>query len=109
VQLERQARLPLSVGHLEEVDLRHCARDVEQRVDAAKCGKRLIDHSLGRGRFGEVEVENRRFGACGLHRFRGLVEMGAVPRREDESGEVAREAYGRRPADTLARTGDDGD
>ena len=100
---------PLRVGHLEEVDLRHGAGDVEQRVDATECGQGLIDHGLGGGRLGEVDIDDQRFRAGGLHRLRRLIQIGPVPRDEDERREVAREADGRRPADALARAGDDGD
>jgi hypothetical protein len=35
--------------------------------------------------------------------------VGAVSRDENQRGEIAREANGGRPADPLARAGDDGD
>ena len=47
-----------SVSHFEEVDLRHRARDVEQCVDAAECGQRLIDDGLGRCGLGEVDIDD---------------------------------------------------
>ena len=72
-------------------------------------GQRLIDNDLGGRGLGEVDVDDQRLGAGGLHRLRRLVQMRAVPRHEDERGEVAREADGRRPADALARAGDDRD
>ena len=106
---KRQARLPLRVGHLEEVDLRHRARDVEQRVDAPERGQGLIDHGLGGGRLGEVDIDDQRFRAGGLHRLRRVIQIGAVPGDEDQRREVAREASSRRPADPLARARDDGD
>ena len=109
MQLQRQAPLPLRVGHLEEVDLRHRARDIEQRVDSTERGQGLIDHGLGGRRLGEVDIDDQRFGAGGLHRLRCLIQIGAVPRDENERGEVARKANGRRPTDPLARARDDGD
>ena len=108
MQLQRQAGLPLRVGHLEQVDLRHGAGDVEQGVDAAERGQRLVDHSLRRRRLGQIGIDDQRFGAGGPHRLRRLLEIGAVARDQDERGEIAREADRRRLADALAGAGDDG-
>ena len=65
--------------------------------------KRLIDHGLGGRGLGEVDIDDQRFGAGGLHRLRRLIQIGAVARDEDERRKVAREPDGRRPADALAR------
>src|SRR5208337_2350013 len=65
--------------------------------------------SLGSCRLGQVDIDDQRFGAGGLHRLRRLIQIGAVPGDEDERGEVTREANGRRATDALARAGDDGD
>jgi len=109
VQFQRQARLPLRVGHLEQVDLGDRAGDIEQRVDAAECGHGLVDYRLGGGRLCEVDADDERLGAGGFHPRRRLFEMAAVPGDEDERREVARQADGRRPADALTRAGDERD
>jgi hypothetical protein len=36
MQFQSEAALPLFVGHLEQVDLRHGAGNIEQRIDATK-------------------------------------------------------------------------
>jgi hypothetical protein len=109
VQFERQARLPLRVGHLKQVDLRHSARYVEERVDSTERGQSLADHGLcGRGR-SEIKIDHERFCPRGLHRFRRALQIRPVPRDENERGEVARKANGCRPADSLARAGNDRD
>jgi hypothetical protein len=66
VQLERQAGLPLLVCHLEQVDLRHGAGDIEQRVDSAEGLQGLIDHRLGGRRLGQIDIDDQRFRASGL-------------------------------------------
>src|SRR5580698_9631379 len=40
VELERHAVVPLRVRHLEQIDLRHSARNIEQRIDSAKTFER---------------------------------------------------------------------
>ena len=65
MQLQRQAAFPLRIGHLEQVDLRHRAGDVEQRVDAAERGQGLIDHGLCGLRLGQVGIDDQRFRAGG--------------------------------------------
>jgi hypothetical protein len=42
VQLQRHACIPLLVRHFEHVDLRHSARNIEQRVDTPELGERLF-------------------------------------------------------------------
>ena len=46
MQLQRQAAFPLRIGHLKNIDLRHRAGDIEQRIDPAEGGQDLIDHRL---------------------------------------------------------------
>ena len=109
MQLQRQAALPLLVGHLEQVDLRHGAGDVEQRVDAAEGGQGLVDHGLRSGGLREVGIDDERFRAGVLTACGRLLEIGAVARDQDQRGEIARKADGRGSADALAGAGDDGD
>jgi hypothetical protein len=102
------SRLPLRVGHLEQIDLRHRAGDVEQRVDAAEGGQRLIDDGL-RGR-GSARSRSMTSGfapaaltASAVSRdWRGCARPG--PSRKNR----ARDGW-RWPADALAGAGDDGD
>ena len=82
---------------------------LSKRVDPAECGQGLIDHSFGGRWLGKIEIDDERFCARSLHRLRRALQVGAVPRDENERGEIARKANGRRPADALARAGDDGD
>jgi hypothetical protein len=109
MQLERKTTLPLRVGHLEEIDLRHRAGDIEKGVDPPEGGKRLIDHDLSGRRLGEIEVDDERLCARGLHRFRRALQVRAVSRDENERGEITRKTNGRRSANPLACARDDGD
>jgi hypothetical protein len=98
MQLERQARLPLRVGHLEEVNLRNRAGDVEKRVDSAEQCESLIDDALRRLRLGEIALDHERFCARGHNRFRRALEVRPVPRDKNERREIARKANGCRSA-----------
>jgi len=55
----------------------------------------------------QIGVDDQRFRASGLHRHSRLIEMTAVPRDEDQCGEILRKAYGGGSADTLAGSCDD--
>jgi len=48
MQLEIHAAVPLLIGHLKDVDLRHRPGDVEQRIDTAELGNRFFDNSFCR-------------------------------------------------------------
>jgi hypothetical protein len=54
----------------------------------------------------EIDIDDQRC-AGRLHRFRGLVEMGAVSRDKDQRGKIARQPDRGDPADALARTCND--
>jgi hypothetical protein len=69
VQLEGEARLPLRVGHVEQVNLWNRAGDVEKRVDATERGHSLIDHVLGSLRLREIARHHNRFCARGPDLF----------------------------------------
>ena len=101
MQLKREARIPLRVGHVEQVNLWNCARDVEQGVDATERGESLIDHILGSLRLREIAGDHERFRACGLDRFRGALELCPVSRDKNDRREIAGKANGRRPANAL--------
>ena len=96
------------VGHLEEIDLRHRAGNVEQRVDAAECGERLIDHGLRSGGLRKIPFDDQRFSTGGFHRLGGLFQIGAVSRDKDQGRKIARKPDGRGLTDALAGPGDDG-
>jgi hypothetical protein len=56
-------RVPLLVGHLENVESRHRAGNVDLRVNAAKAVYRRLDDRLGRRRRHQVEFDYQRRGA----------------------------------------------
>ncbi len=91
VKLERQAAIPLFIRHLEQIDLRHRAGDVQQRVDAAKCGQRLIDDCLGGRGVRPDRGRSPGLGAGRLHRRRRLLQIGAVPATSTIDGKIPRE------------------
>jgi hypothetical protein len=102
-----QAAVPLRVGHLEQVDLRHRAGDIQQGIDPAKRLQRPVDNGCRCRRFREVDIDGQRFGASRLHRVGRFLEVGTVAGGEDDRGEVARETDGGGTPDALARAGDD--
>ena len=109
MQLEREAAFPLRVGHLEQIDLRHRARDVEKRVDAAERGQGPVGRCLRGFGLPQVGVDHLRFRVGGRDRRGRLLQTCAIPRDQDQRGEVASKADGGGSADALAGSGDDGD
>jgi hypothetical protein len=97
----------LRIGHLEEVDLRDRARNIEQGIDPSEGGQSLIDHPLRGGGDGQIGIDHQHFRAGGFHRFGGLLEVGTVAGNQDQGGKVPCEADGGRLADALAGSGDD--
>jgi hypothetical protein len=57
----------------------------------------------------QIKIDDERFRACRFHRLRRLLQIGEAPRDENERGEITRKTNGRRPANPLARSRDDGD
>ena len=55
VQLKRHSVVPLRVAHLEQINLRHRARNIDQRIDSAKAFERLFNDELGRLGFSQVK------------------------------------------------------
>ncbi|MGF6756967.1 hypothetical protein [Paraburkholderia sp. GAS42] len=55
-------RVPLIVGHREDIDLRHRARDVEQCVDLPERRQSLVDDFLCGVGVRQVEVDYKRPG-----------------------------------------------
>jgi hypothetical protein len=102
VQLERQAGVPLLVGHLEQVDLRYRTGDIKQRINSAEGLQGLIDHHTGGRRLGQIGSDDQRFRASGSHRFGRLLQISTVPRDQAKRREITGETDSRRPTDTLA-------
>jgi len=57
----------------------------------------------------EIGINDQYFRAGGLRRRGGLFQMRAIPRHQDQRGEIARKADGRGPANALAGSRDDSD
>jgi predicted RNA-binding Zn ribbon-like protein len=88
MQLERQAAVPLFVGHLEHIDLRYRAGDVEQGIDPAERGQRLLDDFGCRRSLGKVEIDDQRLGPRRLHGRRRLLEILAPAGGERDRGKI---------------------
>jgi len=58
MQLQRGAVGPLRVGHLEQIDLRYRARNVEQRVDSSEAIERRFHDCLRRLRLAKIRSED---------------------------------------------------
>ena len=53
-------RAALRVRHLEQINLCHCTRDVEQGIDSAEAFQNLVDDGFCRLWFAQIESENNR-------------------------------------------------
>ena len=84
MQLERQARLPLLVRHLEEIDLGDGTGDIQQRFDSAERLQRLIDHCPRSRRLGQIEIDDQGLGSGGPHRDSRLLQIIAIPRDQGD-------------------------
>ena len=86
VKLERQSLLPLPVGHLEQIDLRHRAGDIEQRVDPAERRRAsgrpppAPPTASARSRSMMSGSASAAFTAC-----RGVFQLGAVARHQHDA------------------------
>src|ERR1700746_3093700 len=58
MEFKRYTVIPLRVRHLKQVNLRNCARDVEQRIDSAKTLERTFDDDLRRLWLAQVKSVN---------------------------------------------------
>jgi len=65
VKLKRHTVIPLRVCHLEQINLWHCAGDVENRVDPAKALKRNGDDRRWRLWLTQIDGNGQRLGAYG--------------------------------------------
>jgi hypothetical protein len=80
---------PLLIGHLEEIDLRHGARDVQQCVNSPEALKRGVDHRFGRLHLAQVERKRKRFGSRVLDHSGNLFKCLRISRGQDNSREIA--------------------
>lgn len=95
------------VCHLEEVDLRYRAGDVEDRIDAAEVLQCLLDRRLRRRRPAQVEIHDQRLRAIGFDLFGCLGEALQVAGDEHNRGETLRKPQRGSLTDALARACDD--
>jgi hypothetical protein len=109
MQLQFHAGVPLLVGHFQNIDLRHGAGDVGQRIDAAKPGHRVFDDCFRRGRLAQVRGDDQRLGAGRLDRLGGFIQALGVAGNDGDGAEVAGDANRGGPADTLASASHNGD
>ena len=91
MKLELQSSPPLFVRHFEEIDLRHRAGDIEERVDAAIGVQGLIDHGLRGRALRQIRFDDQRLCASGFRRLGRLFKMAAAARDENQSRKIARE------------------
>ena len=109
MQLERQGAVPLRFRHLEQIDLRHRARDIEQRIDLTEGRERLIGNLLGGRNFRKIEIKYQRLCTCRRDGRCGFVEIFPIARHKGDGGKVPGEPDRGCASDTLAGSGDDGD
>jgi hypothetical protein len=60
VKFQLHAFSPLHVGHLEQIDLRHRACDVQKRVDPAETIETRPDERFCRFGLGQIKITNKR-------------------------------------------------
>ena len=78
------------VRHLEEVDLRNRARDVQQGVDSPKLFECGADNTLWRFDAAQVQRKTQRFCPGFFDRIRNLFERLRISRNQYDGSEVAR-------------------
>jgi hypothetical protein len=100
---------PLRIGHLEQINLRHCASNVEQHIDSAKSFERPPDNGFCRLWLTQVESKGHRFGSTGPYVGRSCFQVVLAPCHQHNAREIASEADGRGSSYPLTCTGDDGD
>jgi hypothetical protein len=98
----------LRLGHLEQIDLRHRACDIEQGIDLTERRERLIRDLLCGRDFRKIDIHDERRSARCLDRCGGFIEIFPVARHKDDRGEVLGETDRGGPSDALAGAGDDG-
>jgi hypothetical protein len=63
MKLQLGARAPLRVRHFEQIDSRHRAGDVQQRIDPAKFCQGAANDALGCSGSHQIDFEHERLGA----------------------------------------------
>ena len=66
MELERDAIIPLRIGHLEQIDLWHRSGNVEQSIDSPKTAESSLDDDVGRLGLPEIDSTEQRFRAGGF-------------------------------------------
>ncbi|SDC65565.1 hypothetical protein SAMN05216337_100489 [Bradyrhizobium brasilense] len=103
MELEREAGVPLRIGHLEQIEPCHRACDIDQRVDAAEAIQRGLDDFISGIRRGEIELERQRRAAASFDLLSGLAQPLAAARDEDDGGKSrASRSAAARPMPELA-------
>src|ERR1700689_5611910 len=106
MQLQRHAVVPLRVGHLKQIDLRHCTSDIEERIDLAKAFQRNVDDSLRRLWFPQIDREHHSLRSERANRIRCLFELDWIPRHKHNGRKIPRETNRRGAAGALTRASD---
>jgi len=84
VKLQRHTVVPLDVGHLKQIDLRHGAGDIHERINSAETRECIIHDFFGRGWFTQIQRKHRTFRSDGLRLSRCLLQVLLVPRDQGQ-------------------------
>ena len=110
MELEREAVVPLRIRHLEQINLRHRAGYIQQRIDSAKVFESSLTPECQptqvRGDRARRPVIWRR---RNLRQQRSLCSSSLFLRCKHHSGEIARQPHSGSTPDSLTCAGNDSD
>ena len=109
MEFEGEPVVPLFIRHFEDIDLRHCSRDIQQGIDSAKSRQGLGDDLVRRPGIAQIDGQHQRGGPRRFDGVGGFSQRIRVSRHEDDRGKVPGQADGRGFADSLTRSGDNRD
>src|SRR6201987_5349286 len=108
MELELHAGIPLFVRHLKQIDPRHRACDVQERIDTAQLRQCSTNNSIGRLWRHEIKIDRKHLGAARLDLLGNLTEPCRAPRDQHDSREILGQSDRGRPSYSGACTGYDG-
>jgi hypothetical protein len=105
VSLELHAGIPLFVGHLEQVDPRNRAGNVQQRVDTTELCQGPVDDGFGSRWRHEIQIDGERLGTIRLNLFGNLAKRSRTSCCQHDSREIPGKPDRGRPSDSGTRAG----
>jgi hypothetical protein len=101
MEFQRHACVPLRIGHVEQIDLRHIACNVEQRIDATKTFHRFRNDDLCRIVITQIQGNHQRLCAGSLYFLCCLIQFLRVSGNQHHCREILCESNGCGATDAL--------